>query len=206
MTTLYFMRHAQSEANLADILASQMEYPLTDKGHVDASLIADEFAVEHAIDKLISSPLVRAQQTAIPFSTRFNLPIVDEYSVIEQDLGVYSGKTYAELDDEPLYCHDRSQRWQWEPEGGGESYEMIVARLFPFFESLPVAGNCRILVVTHAVTMRMIKSILANTLPEYPHEIAHNGEVWKVEFKGLGREHKIESLFFGDSKQFASRA
>lgn len=206
MTTLYFMRHAQSEANLADILASQIDFPLTEQGHNDAKAIAEEFHQQHKINQLIVSPLSRAQQTAAPFAELFSLPINDESCVIEQALGKYAGKTYAELDHEPNYCHDRSLRWTWVPEDGGESYAMIAARLEPFFAALPVNSDAAILVVTHAVTMRMIKAILANTLPDYPHEIAHNGEVWQVEFKGVGQKHEIKSLFFGNSKEQASRA
>ncbi len=32
MKTIYFIRHAQSEANLKDILASRQDFPLTEKG------------------------------------------------------------------------------------------------------------------------------------------------------------------------------
>jgi len=206
MTTLYFMRHAQSEANLADILASQIDFPLTAQGHSDAKAIAEEFSQQFNINKLIVSPLSRAQQTAAPFAEVYSLPVTDELRVTEQALGKYAGKTYAELDDEPNYCHDRSVRWNWVPEEGGESYSMIVDRLQPFFAELPVGGDDSILVITHAVTMRMIKAILANILPNYPHEIAHNGEVWKVEFKGVGQVHEITSLFFGNSKSNVSRA
>lgn len=206
MTTLYFMRHAQSEANLADILASQLDFPLTEQGHQDALGIAEEFQQQHQLSKLIVSPLSRAQQTAAPFAQLFDLTIADEPRVTEQALGKYAGKTYAELNDEPNYCHDRSQRWNWVPEEGGESYAMIVDRLMPFFAALLVDGDESILVITHAVTMRMIKAILTDILPEYPHEIAHNGEVWQVEFKGLGQQHQIKSLFFGNSKAQDSRA
>lgn len=206
MTTLYFMRHAQSEANLADILASQIDFPLTEKGHQDAEQIATEFCLLHSINKVIASPLARAQQTAAPFAQSLSLSIENEQMVIEQHLGIFSGKSYAEIDDEPHYCHDRSKRWDWAPEGGGESYSMIAQRLMPFFNGLSTTGEEAILVVTHAVTMRLIKAILENSLPEYPHDIAHNGEVWKVEFKGVGKTHQIESLFFGDSKATVSRA
>lgn len=206
MTTLYFMRHAQSEANLADILASQIDFPLTIKGHQDAEQIAKEFFQQHSVNKVIASPLVRAQQTATPFAKVFSLPIENNKMLIEQHLGMFSGKSYAEIEDEPNYCHDRSQRWSWVPEGGGESYSMIADRLMPFFKGISTTSEDAILVVTHAVTMRLIKSILENSLPEYPHDIAHNGEVWKVEFKGVGQSHLIESLFFGGSESEISRA
>lgn len=206
MTTLYFMRHAQSEANLADILASQLDFPLTEQGHADATEIAEEFVQSHQITQLLASPLLRAQQTAAPFAKLSGFTVGQEPRVIEQALGKYAGKSYAQLEDEPEYCHDRSMRWNWVPEEGGESYSMIVDRLLPFFQALPTGGSDAILIITHAVTMRMIKAILVNSLPDYPHEIAHNGEVWQVEFNGLGAEHEVKSLFFGNSKTQASRA
>ncbi len=206
MTTLYFMRHAESEANLADILASQLDFPLTEKGKKDAEQIAKELQEFQQIDHIITSPLLRAKQTAAPFEELFNLQAITDNRVIEQDLGKYAGKTYAELDDEPDYCHDRSLRWKWVPEGEGESYEMIANRLQPFFDMVFDEKHEHILIITHAVTLRMIKSILLNTLPDYPKDIAHNGEIWQVELSKKGDVHKIQSHFYGESKFADSRA
>jgi broad specificity phosphatase PhoE len=114
--------------------------------------------------------------------------------------------TYAELIDRPDYMHECSRRWKWIPEGGGESYEMIASRLEPFFQSLEsLAGDC-ILSVTHAVTLRMVKAILEQTLPDYPSEIAKNCEIWKVQFAGLGNICDVESIYLGGSKAAISRA
>ena len=206
MTTLYFMRHAESEANLADILASQIDFPLTQKGMTDAEEIAQEFKQQFNIDRIISSPLIRAKQTAIPFEEAFNLSAETDKRIIEQDLGIYAGKTYAELENEPNYCHDRALRWQWQPEGNGESYAMIEQRLQPFFDMLFASESKHILILTHAVTLRMVKSILQNMQPQYPHDIANNGEIWKVELSKKDDFHKMESLFYGESKNTNSRA
>jgi broad specificity phosphatase PhoE len=102
--------------------------------------------------------------------------------------------------------HDRTQRWNWVPAGGGESYEMIAERLEPFFRELETMEDSRIFFVTHAVTMRLIKAHLEQTLPEYPREIARNGEIWKIQFTGLGDHHDVESIFLGDAKNATSRA
>lgn len=206
MTTLYFMRHAESEANLSDILASQLDFPLTEKGKCDAAQIAQEVLQFHPIDHIISSPLIRAKQTAAPFEALFKLTADTEARVIEQNLGKYAGKTYAQLNDEPEYCHDRSLRWKWIPEGEGESYEMIADRLQPFFDNMFAEKHEHILIITHAVTLRMIKSILLNILPEYPQDIAHNGEIWQVKLGQKGDVHEIKSHFYGESKLAVSRA
>jgi broad specificity phosphatase PhoE len=88
-------------------------------------------------------------------------------------------------------------RWEWVPEGGGESYKTVADRVRVFFEWLQqstISDEDTILVVTHAVTMRMIRALLENTIPSYPESIAANGEIWRTRYKGLGITHEIESL------------
>ncbi|VGO23196.1 histidine phosphatase family protein [Pontiella sulfatireligans] len=206
MKTIYFIRHAQSEANLQDILASRQDFPLTEKGKADAEAIAVEFKQIALLDRVICSPLIRAQQTAKPIAAAFGLEVETDERLIEQDLGGFAGLSYTELESRTDYMHDRTKRWKWVPEGGGESYEMIARRLEPFFHSLEILEGDNILFVTHAVTMRMIKATLEQTLPEYPHVIAKNGEIWKTQFTGLGSTHKVESIFLGDAKHAVSRA
>jgi broad specificity phosphatase PhoE len=206
MKTIFFIRHAQSEANEKDILASRMDFPLTEKGKQDASAIAAEFKGIAQLDRVVCSPLLRAQQTADPIARAFGLEVETDDRLTEQDLGHFAGLTYTELDDRQDYMHDRTRRWKWVPKGGGESYEMIAQRIEPFFQSLHELGGDNILFVTHAVTMRMIKAILEQTLPEYPHVIAKNGEIWKTQFTKLGDTHVVESIFLGGSKFATSRA
>ena len=206
MKTIYFMRHTQSEANFRDILASRQDFPLTQSGRQEAAVIAAEFKKIAQLDRIFCSPLTRAQQTAQPIAEAFGLDIETDERLTEQDLGVFSGMTYAELDDRPDYMHERSKRWKWIPEGGGESYEMIANRLEPFFQSLESLEGDRLLFVTHAVTLRMVKATLEQTLPNYPHEIAKNGEIWKVQFTGLGNIHEVESILLGGSKAATSHA
>ena len=169
-------------------------------------MIAAEFKDIAQLDRIFCSPLIRAQQTAQPIAEAFGLDVETDERITEQDLGVFSGMTYAELDDRPDYMHERSKRWKWIPEGGGESYEMIANRLEPFFQSLESLEGDSILFVTHAVTLRMVKATLEQTLPDYPREIAKNGEIWKVQFTGLGNIHEVESIFLGGSKAATSRA
>ena len=206
MKTIYFIRHAQSQANLKGILASRQDYPLTEKGRQEAVVIASEFKDIAQLDRIFCSPLFRAQQTAQPIAEAFGLDVETDERITEQDLGVFSGMTYAELDDRPDYMHERSKRWEWIPEGGGESYEMIANRLEPFFQSLESLEGDSILFVTHAVTLRLVKATLEQTLPDYPRDIARNGEIWKVEFTGLGNIHEVESIFLGGSRAATSPA
>lgn len=203
MSTLYIIRHAESEANKKRILASRLPYPLTKAGKSDADLIASELKEITTIQRIITSPLIRAVETADSFKEIFSIkPEIDD-RISEQELGSYSGMNYDEVKIQPGYEINPLKRWNWVPDGGGESYAMIAERITAFFSSLERNQlDNNILIVTHAVSFRLIKAILENTLPDYPHGFPNNGEIWKVKFKGLGQFHQIESIFLGNSKTF----
>ncbi len=195
MTTIYLMRHAESVANVGNILAGRNDFALSEAGKADASALADAFAERFQIDAIWCSPLLRAQQTAAPFLTRCNAPFRFDDRLMEQHLGRFSGMTYQQAESDAGYCRDRTARWQWVPEGGGESYEMIAARVQAFLDDF-VAESQRlmlrnVLIVTHAVTLRLFRACLEKTLPKYPEKIAANGEIWRVD---LGESSAAKSI------------
>ena len=196
MPTLYIVRHAQSQANAQNLLAGQDNFPLTEQGHEDALNIAQQFCAQYQPSRIISSPLLRASQTAQPFSEILNLDIEIDPRIIEQNMGKFSGMSYPEAEADPDYETDRSARWHWIPAGGGESYEMMAERTRAFLtDLLDVQGD--ILVVTHAVAMRLLRANIEHTLPKYPEITAANGEIWRVELNTLDRPNPIELLDFG---------
>ena len=75
MKNLYFIRHAQSEANVNAILASQLDFPLSEVGRKDAIQIATNCQKIANIECIISSPLMRAMETASPIAKQFHIPI-----------------------------------------------------------------------------------------------------------------------------------
>lgn len=194
---LYFLRHAESEANANDILAGRLDYSLSPHGMRDAEAVALAFCPSHPIDAMISSPLCRARQTAEPFAHMTRLTLEVDEALIEQDMGIFSGKTYAEAEADPAYELDKSRRWDWEPPGG-ESYGAIAKRLRPFFSRLDERRESRILIVTHAVTLRLIVALLRDTLPVYPTALARNAEILEVDYAGIGAKHEITSHYYGD--------
>lgn len=204
MSTLYLIRHAESEANKKRLLASTMAYPLTKEGKADADLIAGELKEKVSINRIISSPLKRAQETAESFEAVYKLQKETDVRISEQDLGIYKGMSYDQVKEMDQYENNSMNRWNWVPQGRGESYSMIAERITSFFKDLE--KSCKIddniLIVTHAVTFRLIKAVLENTLPIYPENFPNNGEIWKVDFTSVGCFHKTESIFLGNSKNF----
>lgn len=203
MINLYFIRHAESEANKKRILASRQAFPLTPEGEADSRLIASELKEIVDIDTIICSPLIRARQTAQAFCDVYNLPLTTDERLSEQDLGPYSGMNYDEVKEEAGYEMDPLARWDWIPGGIGESYSMVAERITDFLKTMNSRpGNSNILIVTHAVVFRLLRAALENTLPVYPKDFPNNGEIWKVAYRGPGIKNDIESILLGDSEKF----
>lgn len=198
MTNLYLIRHAESVANADNLLAGRIDYPLSATGKRDAAIIATEFAAQISIDLIWCSPLLRAQQTAAPFLVACDAPLRIDERIQEQHMGRFSGKSYPEVESDAGYCHDRTARWDWVPEGGGESYRMIAARVESFLADLRVQCEREslqnVLIVTHAVTLRLFRACLEATLPRYPERIAGNGEVWRATLTPAGTPSPIEVM------------
>jgi broad specificity phosphatase PhoE len=198
MKTLYFVRHAESEANVLNILGGQSDFALSDRGRADAALLAERFTARYGADLIVSSPLRRARETAEPFSIRLGLEVAPDPALMEQNMGVFSGLSYAEAEADPRYERDRTKRWDWTPPGG-ESYRAMADRIRPFFATVDkLADGTRLLCFTHAVTLRIVIGLLEDTLPAYPTSLTRNGEILAVEYTGLGKTHAVVSQYYGD--------
>jgi broad specificity phosphatase PhoE len=200
------MRHAESEANALNVLAGRIDYPLTARGLEEAQAVARAFVPSHPLGAILSSPLARARQTAEPFAAMSGLAPESDEALVEQDMGIFAGKTYAEAEADPAYERERSRRWDWAPPGGGESYRMIADRLRPFFARLDAmvgayADKGGILVVTHAVTLRLVRALLEDSLPSYHVALARNAEILEVEYRGLGVRHEVGSHYYGKESE-----
>lgn len=191
---LYVMRHCESEANRLNILAARADYPLSEGGKKQAASVARRFLADHAIDRIISSPLSRTVQTAQPFSAATGLPIETNEALLEHELGVFTGLSKTEIADRGDYPEKKTGRWRWRPEGG-ETYEEIYERVIAFLLKEVLGGPGEsVLLTSHAITMRMIRAFLENSAPLYPEQIAENGEIWDIPFAGMGRAAQVREL------------
>jgi probable phosphoglycerate mutase len=97
--SLYFVRHGETDANKRGLMCgSQWDIDLNDNGHAQARQEAQ--ALKNSalkIDYIISSPLLRAKNTAQHFSEALNLPIALIDDLKEWDLGDWNGKPSAEI-------------------------------------------------------------------------------------------------------------
>ena len=92
MHPIYFVRHGESEWNVADRICGQTDVALTDLGHAQAIATGQKIAKAGiAIDEILYSPLVRASETARHISEITGIPMRAEERLREQCFGKYEG-------------------------------------------------------------------------------------------------------------------
>lgn len=98
MTNIILVRHGQSAANLAHRFAGHSHFPLTELGVAQALKTAEYITGKYRIDKLYSSDLLRAFNTACPISEKLGMcPIITDTGLRELHAGKWEGHEWEEL-------------------------------------------------------------------------------------------------------------
>jgi broad specificity phosphatase PhoE len=83
---ILWVRHGQSTWNVIDRMQGhELSPPLTDLGREQAALAADALA-DRRVARILSSPAVRARQTAEIIAERLGLEVVEEPLLLEKGL------------------------------------------------------------------------------------------------------------------------
>ena len=98
MTTVYLIRHGESEANRREAFLGHGDLDLTQKGREQACATADYlYSYEPKPDAIYSSDLQRAYHTAEKTAELFDMPIIKEKGLREIDAGLWENVTFSEL-------------------------------------------------------------------------------------------------------------
>jgi broad specificity phosphatase PhoE len=131
--TLILTRHGQAAAGDV-MLGGQLDVPLLPTGRDEAEALALRLSGVR-IDRIVSSPMLRALETAQTIAT--GRPVEVDERLRELDYGRWEGLTYAEVD-----AHDPELRARWEHDPaathspGGESGDDVAARALNFLVDL----------------------------------------------------------------------
>ena len=85
MKTIYFIRHGESIANAGGMTMPNAQIPLTEKGHGQAKLLAENWEVDTPL--ILCSEFLRAQQTAGYLADKLQLsietePLLNEFNTL----------------------------------------------------------------------------------------------------------------------------
>jgi broad specificity phosphatase PhoE len=157
---LLLVRHGQSTANAKGIWQGQMEFPLSERGRVQAGLAGLGLSGE-PFEGLYSSPLSRAFQTAEIIRDRagFAGEVVPIDGLSERNGGILEGHTWAEQEQrnpelaKKFLSIPEEDRWALV---GAETDEEVIARFDEALSSIRALNphGSRIVVVSHGGVMR----------------------------------------------------
>ena len=171
MLNIYLVRHGQDTDNVKNILNGHRDNDLTPLGLSQASDLAF-FIKSHKInfEKVYSSPLKRAYQTASVITKTLDLPNPEVLpDLIERDFGLMTGKMVSEINDLPATSLIKTKTITYfldAPEA--ETFPQIVARaqrVLKFLEEKYQDGN--ILLVSHGDFGKAIYAAYYNLTASY---------------------------------------
>jgi broad specificity phosphatase PhoE len=159
--TIYYIRHGETDWNVAGRLQGRRDIALNARGRAQAAHCGEVLRDLFDRDKrkpetldYVSSPLKRASETMEVVRAALGLPAQGYRSderLAEIAFGAWEGFTIAQLHErDPARIAQREHdKWHFVPPGG-ESYEMVAARMRAWY-----AGLARDVVVTaHGGTAR----------------------------------------------------
>ena len=152
MSRLILVRHGESTGNRERIFATEPHaLALTEVGYGQARAAAVRIADLFRPSLVVTSPFVRARETARIIAGVLGVPLEVEENLYEREVGVHRGRSYDSLAEARDY--DAQIPWAWKPKDG-ESYVEVQARVGPILDRLANAHpDSDIVVVSHGGVM-----------------------------------------------------
>ncbi|NLC66807.1 MAG: histidine phosphatase family protein [Clostridium sp.] len=160
MTRLYITRHGETKWNREKRFQGWKNSPLTEKGVLDGKKL-NEIVKEKKIDKIYTSPLKRAYETATYAKGDKDIDLIVLDELREINMGSWEGRTIKDI--KKVESENYYNYWN-DPfkfiENSGESFKSFLDRAESALDI--ITNNSKkdenILVVTHGVTLKAIIS------------------------------------------------
>lgn len=169
-TTLYLVRHGETDWNVKKIIQGSSDIPLNAIGEQQAKELGKKLRHTH-FDLIFSSDLLRAKRTAELIKLERALEIQAKEVLRERNNGIFEGVSYEEYNKNfgelinKLQDMTIEQRWNTKFHPEIESDQEIYLRINPFLRELCIANPGKnILVVAHGAILR---SFLAHLDQKY---------------------------------------
>lgn len=193
MKKIYLIRHGESQWNVIRKIQGQKDISLTDKGVEQAKLIGDRLTKEK-IDKIYSSDLERAYNTAKIIGNKIGINPIPKKDFREINFGVWEGLSNDKMMAE---YYDEVYLWRKEPEKlniqGAENLYQVQKRAMDFLNPiLANEENQNILIVSHGVTLKtIILDMLNMDLIYFKNLTIDNTGLSIIEFREYNRVLKL---------------
>lgn len=193
MTTLYLLRHGQSEWNILNKVQGQEDTELTEIGIEQANKAAERLKYEN-IDIIYSSDLKRAYNTAEIVGDKLDLEVNKLNGIREINFGVWQG---LDLDTIKKEHGEDYKLWRTEPHKlnieNAENLQTLKERVIGDVQKLISENpNKKILLVSHGAAIKaLILGILDIDISKYNKITIGNVGLSIIEFREFSPVIKV---------------
>ncbi len=163
MVRLYITRHGETLWNTQKRMQGHKDSDLTEKGKRQAALLSKTLE-DIELEAVYSSSSGRTLQTSRIIAENRNIPIIPMDSLKEINLGNWEGMVFSEAEKE--YPREFKNFWEYPhlyKPVGGEEFTDVINRIKCTLELLASRHDGKsIMVVTHAVSLKVILMIVEN--------------------------------------------
>jgi len=156
MKKIYIIRHGETQWNREEVFRGTKDVPLNETGKKQAERVGLYFS-HMPVDRIISSPLSRALQTAEAVSKTTNATVDTMEEFTDVNFGIWEGLTLSEVEERfPL---DFSL-WKASPDKlrieNGETLAMVRDRIRTGLANIACGREDTIIIVTHRVICKIL--------------------------------------------------
>ena len=166
---LYIIRHGETVWNALGKLQGRNDIELNEKGREAAGRLGQKLE-KISFDKIYSSPLIRAYETACLIRGHRNIPIIRDEHLLEMNFGIAEGTVWTNWKNTEFHTFFDDTA-NFIPPEGGESFEQVSSRTKEFLQKViePQWQTARrIMIVAHgALNAGIIKNIRQLDLAHY---------------------------------------
>ncbi|HHV38686.1 MAG TPA: histidine phosphatase family protein, partial [Tepidimicrobium sp.] len=190
---LFLVRHGESEWNVLKRIQGQQNVALTDRGKLQARLIAKRLLNEN-IDSIYSSDLDRAYNTAVIIGNMLKIDVNPMPGLREIDFGKWEGISYdniSDIDSKEIIL------WRKAPEklkvDGAETLEELQLRaMSEIYRIMDTEKKHNVLIVSHSATLKtIILGLLDMKLSNFKNITLDNVGLTIIEFRDYNRVLKL---------------
>jgi probable phosphoglycerate mutase len=155
MTEFLLIRHAVTDASDRCYAGRMAGVGLNERGIRDAEELGRRLD-NITIDALYSSPLDRCLQTAKPIADRKGLPVEVDPSLLEFDIGDWTGKSFPEMQNDPLFRRFNKFRSGTRPPKGELAVEVQARMVGTILRLAAAHPDTTVAVVGHSDPIQLV--------------------------------------------------
>ena len=171
-TRLLMLRHGQTDFSAQGRYSGRADLPLTELGERQAAAAAIRLASTGDVAAVVSSPMLRAKQTAQPVAGALGLPLRVHDGLTEADFGTWEGLTFAEANARDPELHTRWLTDTSVAPPGGESMDAVHRRARRVRDQLIAEhGGATVVVVSHVTPIKSLLRMALDAGPSLLHRL-----------------------------------